>query len=111
MVNGTILMLCIPDLESEGPATERLLRPYFGMHRFEWPDDPSIDFHVGYGEWIRLLRANGFEVTDLIGVRPPEDATTRVPFVTLEWARQRPCEQVWEGVEARVIRASTHLCW
>jgi SAM-dependent methyltransferase len=97
MVNGTILMLCVPELESEGPATDRLLRPYFGMHRFEWPDDPSIEFHLGYGEWIRLLRANGFEVTDLIEVRPPEDATTRYPFVTLDWARQWPCEEVWKA--------------
>jgi SAM-dependent methyltransferase len=97
MVNGTILMLCVPELESEGPATDRLLRPYFGMHRFEWPDDPSIDFHLGYGEWIRLLRANGFDVTDLIEVRPPEDATTRYPFVTLEWARRWPCEEVWKA--------------
>ena len=23
------------------PADDRLLRPYFGMHRFEWPDDDS----------------------------------------------------------------------
>ena len=27
------------------PATDRLLRPYFGMHRFEWPDDNSVEFH------------------------------------------------------------------
>ena len=101
MVNGTILMLCIPDLESEGPATERLLRPYFGMRRFEWPDDLSIDFHLGYGEWIRLLRANGFDVTDLIEIRPPEDATTRYPFVTLDWARQWPCEEVWKAKKRR----------
>jgi ubiquinone/menaquinone biosynthesis C-methylase UbiE len=33
LVNGTIHMLCTPDLESE-PATDRLLRDYFGMHRF-----------------------------------------------------------------------------
>ena len=32
LVNGTIHMLCTPDLESE-PATDRLLRDYFGMHR------------------------------------------------------------------------------
>ncbi len=39
-----------------------LQRPYFGMHRFEWPDDGSVEFHLGDGEWIRLLRASGFEV-------------------------------------------------
>jgi SAM-dependent methyltransferase len=97
LVNGTLLMLCIPDLEADGPATDRLLRPYFGMHRFEWPDDPSIEFHLEYGEWIRLLRTNGLEVTDLVEIRPPDDATTRYPFVTLEWARQWPCEEVWKA--------------
>jgi SAM-dependent methyltransferase len=97
LVNGTILMLCVPDLESEGPATERLLRPYFGIHRFEWPDDPSIEFHLGYGDWIRLLQANGFQITDLIEVRPPEGSTTRYPFVTLDWARRWPCEEVWKA--------------
>ena len=35
------------------------------MHRIEWPDG-SVEFHLGYGDWIRLLRANGFEVEDLI---------------------------------------------
>ena len=73
LVNGTIHMLCMPDLESE-PATDRLLRDYFGMHRFEWPDDTSVEFHLGYGDMIRLLRGNGFEVEDLIEVRPPADA-------------------------------------
>jgi SAM-dependent methyltransferase len=97
LVNGTLLMLCIPDLEADGPATDRLLRPYFAMHRFEWPDDPSIEFHLEYGEWIRLLRANDFEVIDLIEIRPPEGATTRHPFVTLEWARKWPSEEVWKA--------------
>lgn len=97
LVNGTLLMLCIPDLEAEGPATERLLRPYFGMHRFEWTDDPSIEFHLGHREWIRLLRNNGFDVTNLIEVKPPEDATTRYPFVTLEWAGKWPSEEVWKA--------------
>jgi SAM-dependent methyltransferase len=39
LVNGAILMLCAPDAEDE-PATDRLLRDYFGMHRFEWPRRP-----------------------------------------------------------------------
>jgi SAM-dependent methyltransferase len=99
LVNGTLLMLSIPDVEADGPATDKLLRPYFGMHRFEWPDDPSIEFHLGYGEWIHLLRKQGLEVTDLIEVRPPADATTRYPFVTLDWARKWPCEEIWKAVK------------
>ena len=96
LVNGTILMLCMPD-EEDTAAKPMMLRDYFGMHRFEWPDDDSVEFHLGYGDMIRLLRENGFVVEDLIEVRPPEDATTRYPFVTLEWSRRWPCEEIWKA--------------
>jgi SAM-dependent methyltransferase len=97
LVNGTILMLCMPDDESA--AGDRLLRDYFGLHRIEWPDEqpPSVEFHLGYGDWIRLLRANGFEVEDLVELQAPEGATTRHLFVTAEWARRWPCEEVWKA--------------
>ncbi len=49
---------------------------------------------------IRLLRANGLEVENLVEVRPSEDATTRYPFVTLEWSRRWPCEEVWRSAGA-----------
>jgi SAM-dependent methyltransferase len=94
LVNGTMLMLCSPVDENE-PASDRLLRDYFGMHRFEWAGEPSVDFHIGYGDWIRLLRANGFEIENLIEVRPPEGSTTRYPWVTNEWARRWPSEEIW----------------
>jgi SAM-dependent methyltransferase len=94
LVNGTILMLCTPD--QEGIAADRQLkRDYFGMHRFDWPDDHSVEFHLGYGEWIRLLRANGFEVENLVELQAPEGATTRYPYVTADWARRWPSEEVW----------------
>lgn len=94
LVNGTVLMLCVPD-EDGVPAEDRLIRDYFGMHRFEWPDDTSVEFHLGYGDWIRLLRGNGFEVENLVELQPGSDARTRYPFVTLEWARRWPSEEVW----------------
>jgi SAM-dependent methyltransferase len=94
--NGTIFMLCAPD-EDNIPATDRMVRPYFGMHRFEWPEEDSVEFHLGYGDWIRLLRANGFEVEDMIELRPPQGSTTRFPYSTLEWARQWPTEEVWKA--------------
>jgi SAM-dependent methyltransferase len=96
LVNSVLLMLTVPD-EDDVPATERLLRPYFGMHRFEWPDDESVEFHLGHGDMIRLLRRCGFEVEDLIEIRPPAGATTRHPLATLEWAQQWPCEEVWKA--------------
>ena len=79
-------MLCVPD-EEELPATDRLLRPYFGKHRFEWPDDESVEFHLPHGEMIGLLRRSGFEVEELIEIRPPDGATTRYPYVTLNGRR------------------------
>ncbi len=94
LVNGSLLMLCVPVDESLS-AEPVLLRDYFGMHRFEWPDDDSVDFHLGYGDWIRLLRRSGFEVENLVELRPGSDASTSYPFVTLEWARRWPSEEVW----------------
>lgn len=98
--NGTLLMLTVPD-QDEVPAGRRLLRPYFGMHRFEWPDDDeSVEFHLGYGDWIRLLRSSGFEICDLVELRPAEGATTSYKFVTSEWARSWPAEQAWKARKA-----------
>jgi hypothetical protein len=49
---------------------------------------------------IALLRRCGFEVEELIEIRPPDDSTTHYPFVTLEWAQQWPCEEVWRARKA-----------
>jgi SAM-dependent methyltransferase len=97
LTNGLLCILCMPELEADGPATDRLQRPYFGMHRTEWPDSDGVEFHLGYGDWIRLLRANDFEVTDLIELRPPEGSVTRYEWITLDWARKWPSEEVWKA--------------
>ena len=44
------------DERAVGPE---LQRDYFGMHRIEWPDDGSVEFHLRYGDWIRLLPRDG----------------------------------------------------
>ena len=94
LTNGYVLMLCAPEVDEDPPATG-CVRDAFGMHRFEWPDDPSVEFHLSHGDWIRLLRENGFEVEDLIELQAPEDATTNDSFVTAEWAQRWPSEEVW----------------
>ena len=94
--NSALSLLCTPATEG-AVATLALCRDYFGMHRFEWPDDPSVEFHLGYGDWIRLLRANGFEIEDLIELRPPPDAETRYDHVAFEWARRWPAEEMWKA--------------
>jgi SAM-dependent methyltransferase len=95
LVNAFLLTLCVP-AEDDSAASDRLLRPAFGMYRIEWPTDNSVEFHLSHGDWIRLLRRSGFEIEDLVEIRPEADATTTYQFVTLEWARRWPSEEVWK---------------
>jgi ubiquinone/menaquinone biosynthesis C-methylase UbiE len=97
LTNGTLVILCSGD-DEEPPGTE-LRRPYFGMHRFDWGSDESVEFHLGYGDWIRLLRGSGFEVLDLVEIRAPEAGEPhRHPALpSREWARQWPSEQIWRA--------------
>jgi SAM-dependent methyltransferase len=95
LVNAPLQMLCVPDGE-DAHTDDRLLRPYFGMHRFEWSDDDSIEFHLPHGELIALLRSSGLEVEELVEVRPPDGSTTPYPHISLAWAQRWPCEEVWK---------------
>ena len=88
-------MLCVPGDDS--PAGDRLLHDQFGMGRFLWPDDAEVEFHLSHGDWIRLLRANRFEIEDLLELRPDSAAATSHGFVTAEWARRWPAEEVWRA--------------
>ena len=97
LVSGTLWVLTVPNTDDEGPAADRLLRPYFGMHRFEWPDEPGVEFYLGYGDWIRLLRANGFDVVDLIEIQAPKGAVSPENLVDPEWAHRYPAEQIWRA--------------
>jgi SAM-dependent methyltransferase len=90
--NSTLLMLCLPPA---GPATEELQRELFGLHRLEWDDDDSVEFHLAHGEWIRLLRSNGFEVEALAELEPATDAEVHDDYVPTDWARRWPAEEVW----------------
>ena len=96
LTNSALVMICSPE-GVDGEAGDRLVRDYFGMHRFEWPDDPGIEFHLGHGDWIRLLRSNDFEVEELVEVQAPEVAVSRYPWVTAEWARRWPSEEIWKA--------------
>jgi len=95
LVNSFLMALCAPD-EDGVAATDQLRRPAFGLYRLEFPGEFGVEFHPSHGDWIRLLRRSEFEFEDLIEVRPPATAATRYPFVTLDWARQWPSEEVWK---------------
>jgi len=91
--NSTLVILCSPD---EVPASRTLQHPQFGMHRFEWPEG-GVEFHLPHGEWIDVLRANGFEIERLLELQAPDDAEThdRYSYVTAEWAQRWPAEEIW----------------
>ena len=95
LTSSFLLALCVPDEDGQS-AVERLLRPAFGMYRWDQMGDAGVEFHLSHGDWIRLLRSSGFEIEDLVDVRPAQDAITRYDFVTIEWARNWPCEEVWK---------------
>ncbi len=98
LVNGALLMITTPDEDQIAPAGTELLRDYFGMHRFEWKSDASVEFHLAHGDWIRLLGANGLAVEALIEVQaPPGAPPSRHNTATPEWAHRWPSEEIWKA--------------
>jgi SAM-dependent methyltransferase len=71
---------------------------YFEHRGFE--DDEGVDFQLPYGAWIRLFRANGLVVDDLIELRPAPDAESSYDLVKREWARRLPAEHIWKARKA-----------
>jgi SAM-dependent methyltransferase len=92
--NSTLVTLCSPD--DDVAASTTLQRPQFGLHRLAWPDG-GVEFQLGHGEWIDILRRNGFEIERLVEIQAPADAATHeyYSYVSVEWARQWPCEEIW----------------
>jgi SAM-dependent methyltransferase len=96
LCNSTLLMLCAPD-DADEMVGEELLRPQFGMHRFaEWD---GVEYHLGHGDWIALLRQNGLEIEALYELQAPPQALTHeyYSFVSAEWARRWPAEEIWKA--------------
>jgi SAM-dependent methyltransferase len=80
------------------PPGRELRRSYFELGRLEWHDSDgvSVEYQLPYGDWIRLFRANGFTIEDLIELRPPPDAsTTYTTYADHAWARDYPAEHIW----------------
>lgn len=95
---ATLAHLCTPDLDDE-PITNALVRPQFGQYRTKWPEYPGIEFHISHGDWIRILRENGFVLDALHELRPGDDAQTHHYYFTIpvEWARRWPGEEIWQA--------------
>jgi hypothetical protein len=73
---------------------DRLVVDYFGLYQID--DGEDVMFQLPYGEWIRLFRANGLLVEDLIEPLPaPGASSTFRDQDELAWARRWPAECIW----------------
>jgi SAM-dependent methyltransferase len=76
-----------------------LTHDYFDLHKFD--QEEGVNYQLPYGERIRLFRANGLVVDDLIEPQPPADATsTYWAPEELRWARRWPSESIWKARKA-----------
>ncbi len=94
---GTALHALTWDREAQ-VQSDRLHADWFGMRRFDWGEG-TVDFHLGYGEWIRLFRRHGFVVEDLFELQAPPRRQARTTFdeyVPHGWARRWPAEEIWK---------------
>jgi SAM-dependent methyltransferase len=94
LTNSFISYLCGAD---EGGTSETLQRPQFGAYRIAWPGEKGMEYHLSHGDWIGLLRANGFEIERLIEPPAPPDAEVHpyYDYATPEWAWKWPVEEIW----------------
>jgi SAM-dependent methyltransferase len=94
--NSTLAVLCAT---AEGPPSETLQRPQLGLHRIEWSEpDFEIEFQLGHGDWVRLLRENGFEILDLVELFASETTPEHTYYAfSREWARKWPVEEIWRA--------------
>ena len=94
LTNSVLATLCVP--EEAGEAEERLLRPQRDFNRVHWPGG-GIEFHPGHGDWIRILRANGFVVEALHELYAPAAAEDPdyYEISSAHWAARWPAEDLW----------------
>ena len=59
----------------------------------------GVEFHLGHGDMLRLLRETGFEVEGLWEIQASESAKDHgyYDFVSAEWARKWPAEEIWKA--------------
>jgi SAM-dependent methyltransferase len=94
-VSSPLLIVCW-NSDTDG-VDLNLHHSYFGFRRVV-EEDRAATYRLADGEWIRLLRANGFEIEALFELRPAERATTTyTDYVPYEWARNWPGEHLWKA--------------
>lgn len=93
--NATLAILCATE---ENRTSETLQRPQRGLHRLDWEVDDVTEFHLGHGDWFRLLRESGFEVLDLVELFATDETPAHDYYhFTREWAERWPWEEIWRA--------------
>ena len=84
---------------TRGRRPTTLQRPQRGLHKLEWTEpDHEIEFALGHGDWVRLLRANGFELIDLVELFADENTPDHTYYAfSREWSEQWPFEEIWRA--------------
>jgi SAM-dependent methyltransferase len=100
LTHSVTVALCVP--EEGGVAGDRLLRGQADVACVAWPGG-GIEYHPSHGDWIFLLRSNGFEVDALHELFPPGNANTHdfYDIVTADWADRWPAEDAWVAHRAK----------
>jgi len=95
--NHPLAMVCAPP--SGASCDDRLHQPYFGMRKLDWRDveiDPGgVEFNMPISDWMQLFERVGFAVERYQELQAPESASGTQHFVSADWSRAWPAEQVW----------------
>jgi hypothetical protein len=59
----------------------------------------GIEYHPSRGEWVRILRSNGFALEALHELYAPGDGDTHQYYeiASQAWAQRWPAEDLWEA--------------
>lgn len=106
LTNSPLSAMCVP--ADGGPAGVHLLRGPAELRTIRWPGG-GLEHHPSHGDWVRLLRAHGFEIEALHELpgsgddeRPgpaerPALATSASDYGIADaaWAARWPVEDLW----------------
>lgn len=90
---GTQLLYLTWDADRDR-QTRRLRAPWRGRWTVD-SDGGTADVVWSHGEWIRVFRAHGLVVEDLVELTAPPGAVTTHDFVPYPWAARWPAEEIW----------------
>ena len=100
LTTSLLLTMCLPD--GEGSSQTTLQRGQTDCRRISWPAG-GVEYHLGHGQSITLLRAHGFVIERMEELYAPATAVAH-PFyetATPAWAARWPVEELWVARKSR----------